>query len=101
MEQQDVLKLKNKVVYLLDNSKTDFKGILVSRSTVNNFFTDNVSFTEELQNNFDVDYLSFSDIIKDFLIVLKGHCLRWHKPTSSGYKLEAYEGNPLRDTDFL
>lgn len=69
MEQQDVLKLKNKVVYLLDNSKSmTLKGgdTGISRSQlVNNFFTDNVSFIEELQNNFDVDYLSFSDIVKE------------------------------------
>ena len=32
---------------------------------MNKFFKDNAPFIEELQNNFDVDYLSFSDIIKE------------------------------------
>ena len=32
---------------------------------VSNFFKDNSSFIKELENNFDVDYLSFSDTIKE------------------------------------
>ncbi len=69
IEQKEVLKLRNKIVCLLDNSKSmTLKGgdTGVARSQlVNNFFKDNASFIEELQNNFDVDYLSFSDAVKE------------------------------------
>ncbi|MDO8141310.1 MAG: glutamine amidotransferase [Candidatus Brocadiales bacterium] len=69
IEQKEVLKLKNKVVCLIDNSKSmTLKGgdTGISRSQlVADFFKDNASFIEELQNNFDVDFLSFSDVIKE------------------------------------
>ncbi len=69
LEQKEVLRLKNKVVCLLDNSKSmALKGgdTGISRfQLVNNFFKDNASFIEELHNNFDVDYISFSDIIRE------------------------------------
>ncbi|MDN3514604.1 MAG: glutamine amidotransferase [Candidatus Brocadia sp.] len=69
IEQKEVLKLKNKVVCLLDNSESmTLKGGdtgITRFQLVNNFFKDNASFIEDLQNNFDVDYLSFSDIIKE------------------------------------
>lgn len=69
IEQKEVLKLKNKVVCLLDNSASmTLKGGdtgITRFQLVNKFFKDNAPFIEELQNNFDVDYLSFSDIIKE------------------------------------
>lgn len=69
VEQKEVLKLKNKVVCLIDNSKSmTLKGgdTGISRfQLVADFFKDNASFLEELQNNFDVDFLSFSDAIKE------------------------------------
>ncbi len=69
IEQKEVLKLKNKVVCLIDNSKSmTLKGgdTGISRSQlVADFFKDNASFIGELQNNFDVDFLSFSDVIKE------------------------------------
>ncbi|MBU6392002.1 MAG: hypothetical protein KGQ83_07165, partial [Planctomycetes bacterium] len=69
IEQKEVVKLKNKVVCLLDNSKSmTLKGGdtgITRFQLVNNFFEDNASFLEKLQNNFDVDYLSFSDTIKE------------------------------------
>ena len=69
IEQKEILKLKNKVVCLLDNSKSmTLKGgdTGISRfQLVADFFKDNASFIEELQNNFDVDFLSFSDTIKE------------------------------------
>ena len=69
IEQKEVLKLKNKVVCLLDNSKSmTLKGgdTGISRfQLVADFFKDNASFIEELQNNFDVDFLSFSDTTKE------------------------------------
>ena len=69
IEQKEVIKLKNKVVCLLDNSKSmTLKGgdTGISRfQLVSDFFKDNASFIEELQNNFDVDFLSFSDTIKE------------------------------------
>ena len=69
IEQKEVLKLKNKVVCLIDNSQSmTLKGgdTGISRfQLVTDFFKDNASFVEELQNNFDVDFLSFSDTIKE------------------------------------
>ncbi|MCF6157161.1 MAG: hypothetical protein E3K32_01010 [wastewater metagenome] len=69
MEQQEVVRLKNKVVCLLDNSKSmTLKGgdTGVTRfKLVQDFFRDNEAFVEKLQTNFDVDYLAFSDIIKE------------------------------------
>ncbi|MFO0794995.1 MAG: glutamine amidotransferase [Candidatus Brocadiaceae bacterium] len=69
IEQKEVLKLKNKVVCLLDNSKSmTLKGgdTGISRhQLVKNFFKDNASFIEGLNDDFDVDYLSFSDVIKE------------------------------------
>ncbi|TVM03525.1 MAG: hypothetical protein CV087_04715 [Candidatus Brocadia sp. WS118] len=69
LEQKEVLKLKNKVVCLLDNSESmTLKGGdtgITRFQLVNNFFHDNASFIEELENNFDVDYLSFSDALKE------------------------------------
>ena len=69
IEQKEVLKLKNKVVCLLDNSKSmTLKGGdtgITRFQLVNNFFKDNASFVEDLQNNFDVDYVSFSDTIRE------------------------------------
>ncbi|MCF6156396.1 MAG: hypothetical protein E3K36_14405 [Candidatus Brocadia sp.] len=69
IEQKEVLKLKNKVVCLLDNSASmTLKGGdtgITRFQLVNKFFKDNAPFLEELQNNFDVDYLSFSDSIKE------------------------------------
>jgi len=69
IEQKEVLKLKNKVVCLVDNSKSmTLKGgdTGVSRfRLVSDFFKDNASFVEGLQNNFDVDFLSFSDVVKE------------------------------------
>ena len=69
VEQKEVLKLKNKVVCLIDNSQSmTLKGgdTGISRfQLVADFFKDNASFVEELQNNFDVDFLSFSDTIKE------------------------------------
>ena len=69
IEQKEVLKLKNKVVCLIDNSQSmTLKGgdTGISRfQLVADFFKDNASFIEELQNNFDVDFLSFSDTIKE------------------------------------
>ncbi len=69
VEQKEVLKLKNKVVCLVDNSKSmTLKGgdTGVSRfRLVSDFFKDNASFVEGLQNNFDVDFLSFSDVVKE------------------------------------
>lgn len=69
LEQKEVLRLKNKVVCLLDNSKSmTLKGgdTGISRfQLVNNFFKDNASFIEKLHHDFDVDYVSFSDIIKE------------------------------------
>ncbi|MFN3532643.1 MAG: glutamine amidotransferase [Candidatus Brocadia sp.] len=69
IEQKDVLKLKNKVVCLLDNSASmTLKGGdsgITRFQLVKKFFRDNASFIDELQNNFDVDYLSFSDTIKE------------------------------------
>lgn len=69
IEQKEVLKLKNKVVCLLDTSESmTLKGGdtgITRFQLVSNFFKDNASFIEELQNNFDVDYLSFSDLIKE------------------------------------
>lgn len=69
MEQKEVLKLKNKVVCLLDNSESmSLKGGdtgIARFQLVNNFFRDNAAFIEDLQNKFDVDYLSFSDTIKE------------------------------------
>ena len=69
LEQKDVLKLKNKVVCLLDNSESmTLKGGdtgITRFQLVNNFFHDNASFIEKLENNFDVDYVSFSDVIKE------------------------------------
>src|SRR3990172_12946359 len=69
IEQKEVLKLKNKVVCLIDNSKSmTLKGVDTGISRfqlVSVFFKDNAYFLEELQNNFDVDFLSFSDIIKE------------------------------------
>src|SRR5574341_759886 len=69
IEQKEVVKLKNKVVCLFDNSKSmTLKGGdtgITRFQLVNNFFEDNASFIEKLQNNFDIDYLSFSDTIKE------------------------------------
>ena len=69
IEQKEVLKLKNKVVCLLDNSKSmTLKGGdtgITRFQLVSDFFKDNASFIEWLENNFDVDYLSFSDTIKE------------------------------------
>ena len=69
IEQKEVIKLKNKVVCLLDNSKSmTLKGGdtgITRFQLVSNFFKDNSSFIKELENNFDVDYLSFSDTIKE------------------------------------
>ncbi len=69
IEQKEVLKLKNKVVCLIDNSLSmTLKGgdTGISRfQLISDFFKDNASFVEELQNNFDVDFLSFSDTIKE------------------------------------
>lgn len=69
IEQKEVLKLKNKIVCLLDNSASmTLKGGdagITRFQLVNKFFRDNASFIDELQNNFDVDYLSFSDTIKE------------------------------------
>ena len=69
IEQKEVLKLKNKVVCLIDNSKSmTLKGGdtgIFRFQLVADFFKDNASFVEELQNNFDVDFLSFSDTIKE------------------------------------
>ena len=69
IEQKEVIKLKNKVVCLLDNSKSmTLKGGdtgIPRFQLVSNFFKDNSSFIKELENNFDVDYLSFSDTIKE------------------------------------
>lgn len=69
IEQKEVLKLKNKVVCLIDNSKSmTLKGgdTGISRyQLVTDFFKYNASFIGELQNNFDVDFLCFSDIIKE------------------------------------
>ncbi|MCF6150228.1 MAG: hypothetical protein E3K37_16430 [Candidatus Kuenenia sp.] len=66
MEQKEVLKLKNKVVCLLDSSKSmSLKGgeTNITRSgLVKDFFMDNEAFFKELQNSFDVDFLTFSDI---------------------------------------
>ncbi|MBV6519577.1 MAG: hypothetical protein DCC43_08960 [Candidatus Brocadia sp.] len=69
IEQKEVIKLKNKVVCLLDNSESmTLKGgdTGVTRfQLVKNFFHDNASFFEELENTFDVDYLAFSDAINE------------------------------------
>jgi len=69
VEQKEVLKLKNKVVCLIDNSQSmTLKGGdtgIPRFQLVAGFFKDNASFIEELQNNFDVDFLSFSDTIKE------------------------------------
>jgi uncharacterized membrane protein len=69
IEQKEVVRLKNKVVCLLDNSKSmTLKGgdTGITRSKlVYNFFKDNMSFMDQLHKNFDVDYLTFSDIIKE------------------------------------
>lgn len=69
LEQKEVLRLKNKVVCLLDNSKSmTLKGGdtgIPRFQLVNNFFKDNASFVEELHNNFDVDYVSFSDTVRE------------------------------------
>ncbi len=69
IEQKEVLRLKNKVVFLLDDSKSmtlKAGDTGVSRfQLVRDFFKDNASFLEELHNNFDVDYVSFSDTIKE------------------------------------
>lgn len=69
IEQKEVLRLKNKVVCLLDNSKSmGLKGGdtgITRFQLVRDFFRDNTSFIEGLQNNFDVDFLTFSDVIKE------------------------------------
>ncbi len=69
IEQKEVLKLKNKVVCLLDNSASmTLKGGdtgITRFQLVNKFFKDNASFIAELHDTFDVDYLSFSDTIKE------------------------------------
>lgn len=69
IEQKDVLKLKNKIVCLADNSESmTLKGGdtgITRFQLVKNFFHDNASFIEELENTFDVDYLSFSDAIRE------------------------------------
>lgn len=69
VEQKEVLKLKNKLVFLLDNTKsmtlhggdTDVSRLQL----VKDFFKDNAAFVTELHNNFDIDYLSFSDSVKE------------------------------------
>jgi len=69
MEQKEVLKLKNKVVCVLDNSMSmTLKGgdTGIARSQlVDNFFKENASFIEKLQDEFDVDYVTFSDTVKE------------------------------------
>lgn len=69
IEQKEVLKLKNKVVCLFDNSESmTLKGGdtgITRFQLIKNFFHDNTSFIEELENTFDVDYLSFSDAIQE------------------------------------
>ncbi|WKZ18996.1 MAG: glutamine amidotransferase [Candidatus Jettenia sp. CY-1] len=69
IEQKEVVRLKNKVVCLLDNSKSmTLKGGdtgITRFQLVENFFKDNASFLRELHDNFDVDYLTFSDSIKE------------------------------------
>ncbi|MEP9411150.1 MAG: hypothetical protein HRF42_07045 [Candidatus Brocadia sp.] len=69
IEQKEVVKLKNKVVCLLDNSASmTLKGGdtgITRFQLVNKFFKDNAHFVNELQNTFDVDYISFSDTIKE------------------------------------
>lgn len=69
VEQKEVVRLKNKVVCLIDTSKSmTLKGgdTGIARSKlIDNFFKENTSFIEKLENNFDVDYLTFSDVIKE------------------------------------
>ena len=69
MEQKEVLKLKNTVVCVLDNSMSmTLKGgdTGIARSQlVDNFFKENASFIEKLQDEFDVDYVTFSDTVKE------------------------------------
>lgn len=70
IEQKDVLKLKNKIVCLADNSesmtlKGGDTGITRFQLVKKVFSHDNASFIEELENTFDVDYLSFSDAIRE------------------------------------
>jgi hypothetical protein len=69
LEQKEILKLKNKVVCLLDNSKSmSLKGGdtgITRFQLVNDFFENNKTFVKQLQDDFDVDYLTFSDTIKE------------------------------------
>ncbi|MEK7804503.1 MAG: hypothetical protein AAB264_02215, partial [Planctomycetota bacterium] len=69
MEQKEVLKLKNKVVCVLDNSMSmTLKGgdTGIARSQlVDTFFKENASFIRKLQDDFDVDFVTFSDAIKE------------------------------------
>jgi uncharacterized membrane protein len=69
IEQKEVVKLKNKVVCLLDNSKSmSLKGgeSGISRyQLVKDFFRTHASFIERLQNDFDVDFLLFSDAVRE------------------------------------
>ncbi|MBE7546428.1 MULTISPECIES: glutamine amidotransferase [Candidatus Kuenenia] len=66
LEQKEVLKLKNKVVCLLDASKSmslKCGDIAVTRAQLlDNFFTENDAFFKELQSSFDVNFFTFSDI---------------------------------------
>ncbi len=69
IERKEVLQLKNRVVCLVDNSASmTLKGGdtgITRFQLVNNFFKDNAAFIEDLQNDLDVDFLSFSDVIKE------------------------------------
>ncbi|MGQ3686281.1 MAG: glutamine amidotransferase [Candidatus Loosdrechtia sp.] len=69
IEQKEVVRLRNKVACLLDNSKSmTLKGGdtgIARYRLVNDFFKDNASFINQLHKNFDVDYLTFSDILKE------------------------------------
>jgi len=69
MEQKEVLKLKNKVVCVLDNSMSmTLKGgdTGIARSQlVDTFFKENASFIKKLQDDFDVDFVTFSDAVKE------------------------------------
>ena len=107
MEQQDVLKLKNKVVYLLDNSKsmTLKGGILVSPDPSLSIISSQTTYL--LQKNCKIILMSitypFQILSKRFLIVISKRALSpmAQIPTSPGYSnslRSVMKVNPLRDT---
>src|SRR4030067_3675802 len=69
MDQKEVLRLKNKIVCVLDNSMSmTLKGGdtgMARSQLVDTFFKENASFNKKLQDDFDVDFVTFSDAVKE------------------------------------